>query len=196
MGWPAWRPVQTPQRATHGWPTAQQGRYPRSFLLRLDRGVFDTFATSNSRHWVAQSARRVSELGTPQVLLPILILSALLGNRTDRTIARDGIGAMVKATVATRLLKIAFGRVRPRDSGQGVFRGPSFRHDSFPSGHTALAFAVASSYANHRPNSSGLVYGLASLVGYSRVASRAHWPSDVWGGALVGIAVEAPHGPK
>jgi len=63
---------------------------------------------------------------------------------------------------------------------------------SFPSGHAAGAFSVATvvarRYANHKwvP---WTVYGFATVVGLSRIADEAHFPSDVFLGGAIGYAV-------
>jgi len=63
---------------------------------------------------------------------------------------------------------------------------------SFPSGHTIAAFSVATviarRYGSHRwvP---WVAYGLAGLVGFSRVTNQAHFPSDVFLGAALGYSV-------
>jgi len=67
-----------------------------------------------------------------------------------------------------------------------------FKGSSFPSGHAAGAFSVAtvvaSRYHNHRwvP---WLAYGFATAVSFSRVTTSSHFPSDVFLGAALGITV-------
>jgi membrane-associated phospholipid phosphatase len=63
---------------------------------------------------------------------------------------------------------------------------------SFPSGHTIAAFSIATVFANRYPNPRWhiwLAYGLASLVGFSRVSRQSHFPSDVFAGAALGYAI-------
>jgi membrane-associated phospholipid phosphatase len=73
-------------------------------------------------------------------------------------------------------------------SGGSFLRG----RGSFPSGHTIAAFSVATivarRYANHRwiPYAA---YGLAAVVGFSRVSLSAHFLSDVFMGAALGYSV-------
>jgi len=61
---------------------------------------------------------------------------------------------------------------------------------SFPSGHTAVAFAVAISYwldgKDRRRPAHWVVLGGAVFVGVSRVAAAQHFPSDVFAGAILG----------
>ena len=80
----------------------------------------------------------------------------------------------------TGALKAAIGRERPNESDD----------DSFPSGHTSNAFALASVASAHYGNSVGVpAYGLASLIGLSRIRGNAHWLSDVVAGAALGHLV-------
>jgi membrane-associated phospholipid phosphatase len=68
---------------------------------------------------------------------------------------------------------------------------------SFPSGHTATAFAVATSYAimahqQHLPHATRndiLLFAGAAGVGSLRVAAGRHFLTDVLGGAALGAAV-------
>ena len=60
---------------------------------------------------------------------------------------------------------------------------------SFPSGHTAAAFAFATGVGRELAWAGPPLYALAALVGYSRVHTGVHYPLDVIVGALAGVAL-------
>jgi undecaprenyl-diphosphatase len=57
---------------------------------------------------------------------------------------------------------------------------------SFPSGHSASAFAFASAVSDSWPAGGGPIRALATLVAYSRVHTGVHYPGDVIAGSFVG----------
>ncbi len=61
--------------------------------------------------------------------------------------------------------------------------------DSFPSGHSAVAFACAALLAWLTPLPNVPLFGLAALIAFSRVYNGVHYPLDVLAGALLGLAV-------
>lgn len=108
--------------------------------------------------------------------------------------------ALLLAEAVTYLLKVTAGRARPAwnvdDAGNfKLFRGiDDDDYQSFPSGHTSAAFAVAAAMAHELERLWGgndvlygvATYGPASLVALSRMFDNRHWTSDVLFGAAIG----------
>ena len=62
----------------------------------------------------------------------------------------------------------------------------------FPSGHTVAAFSIATVFAERYRRHRWVpwtAYGLAGLVGFSRITLQAHFPSDVFAGAVLGYTI-------
>jgi len=108
--------------------------------------------------------------------------------------------AYADTAVVDLAIKAVTRRRRPSDVAPGApftdtfFSGGKspFKGSSFPSGHAAGAFAVATvvatRYHTHRwvP---WAVYGFATAVSLSRITTSAHFPSDVFLGAALGYGI-------
>lgn len=98
--------------------------------------------------------------------------------------------ALAFGGLVTTLLKHVTCRARPFLPEAGAFHPPFCLQsgmDSFPSGHSALAFAIAAILAGSYPRLSPLCYLAATMVGMSRVVVGVHYPSDVLAGAAIGL---------
>lgn len=88
-------------------------------------------------------------------------------------------------------LKLAFMRPRPYDffPPEIVIRTLFARPDtySFPSGHSAAAFAAAVLLHFFYGRAARFVYPAAFIVAISRIFIGVHYPSDVAAGAFIGI---------
>ena len=91
--------------------------------------------------------------------------------------------------ISAQVLKHLFGRARPRLTDDLIFVGPSLRggYDSFPSGHTTVAFCFAYTLSRYFPKYRSIFYFLAIIIGISRIESTSHFSSDVVAGAAVGL---------
>lgn len=105
------------------------------------------------------------------------------------TAACTAMGAAVASALAA-LLKEVFDRTRPPLVDPAVTAlVPTPDSASFPSGHTATAFAAAAAVGFFHPRLRWPVYGLAALVGLSRIYLGVHFWLDVLAGAALGLAI-------
>jgi membrane-associated phospholipid phosphatase len=108
--------------------------------------------------------------------------------------------AYADSAIVNLAIKAVTRRERPSDIPPGhpftdtFFNGGKspFHGSSFPSGHAAGVFSVATVVAEryrHRRWVPFLAYGFASVISFSRVTTSAHFPSDVFLGAALGYTV-------
>jgi len=107
---------------------------------------------------------------------------------------RDALAALGVASLLATTANIAVGRAQP-EANRGTdyfapFHAPS-RNNSFPSGQTSRAFALAAVVAAHTPHRVLRVtaYGAAAVVGIAELVADRHFSSDVVGGAMLGTLV-------
>lgn len=99
------------------------------------------------------------------------------------------LAGMLTWGLSEHLLKPAFDRPRPfeADASITVIDAKPVT-PSFPSGHAAMAVAYALGGSRMIPGSAWVWWPLAAIVAVSRVYTGVHWPSDVIGGAILGLA--------
>jgi membrane-associated phospholipid phosphatase len=88
--------------------------------------------------------------------------------------------------------KLVFNRERPYTNyGNGKFFAGNFTDGSFPSGHAAFAWTIASVIAREYPKwpVELAMYGAATAVATTRVTGGQHFPSDVFFGSAMGYLV-------
>ncbi|MDR0900152.1 MAG: phosphatase PAP2 family protein [Methanobrevibacter sp.] len=129
----------------------------------------------------------------------LLIIGHLLKNSTIKKIAIIGIIALIITELAALFLKLWFSEPRPytilKNVNLLIEKQEPF---SFPSGHTANAFAIATAYGfsyklkkfkirNKAIYLAWFSIPIAILIGFSRIYIGVHYPFDVIAGALLGI---------
>ncbi|MCS7245954.1 MAG: phosphatase PAP2 family protein [candidate division WOR-3 bacterium] len=124
----------------------------------------------------------------------IHIFSKIKKNKDLEEFSVNGIKSFLISGALVLCMKTIFGRSRPyMNEGSLSFKPFNLKNDyqSFPSGHTIIAFTTASYLSNKFKNKvfSIFVYSLATGVGLARIYKDQHWLSDVIGGATLGILV-------
>ncbi len=178
-------------------------------LIANDESIYKGFKTFQGRNsWVDNASPAVTLLGDWGLDCGIAGLFFVGGLIARDAKARDT-GLMAWETLLhtgflVQVVKHLSGRQRPSvANGVDQWHGPAAffkrytedhfsKYDSFFSGHTVSAWGLATVIAEnyrHRSWVPPVCYGLAALVGLSRLTEDTHWLSDVFLGAVVGYAV-------
>lgn len=126
------------------------------------------------------------------VLIPLAIVAALLKRRTIARVATWTAASIVASGLTVNLLKFIFGRYRPqallwRDQSGFEFFEVGWIVNSFPSGHSATAGALAAIAWFLWPSLRWLWVVAGVVVASTRVFTLSHFPSDVLVGGYLGI---------
>src|SRR5437764_2164939 len=185
-----------PTRWNRGqWARFGEGVAAVAAVYAADRKLYDTVQRNRSS-FSNDFAKAVTPFGGRRALdisALMIIAGAASHNARLRDAGRDSLESELWAAgVVTPLLKRGFGRARPsQDEGAHSFHPISSSRQSFPSGHATNAFAAATGIAAHYDGwiVPTIAYSIASAVAFPRVNDRAHFPSDLLAGALIGRAV-------
>jgi membrane-associated phospholipid phosphatase len=163
-----------------------------SALMLIDQPsqrLFQRHRTDGSNDF-ASSLRHFGQIevyGT--ITAGILGAGLLTGNRAVTRSGSRLAATLALAGAASSVAKLAVGRPRPDQSDDADGYLPFSGQEAMPSGHTTMAFALATALSddiNQTWASVGL-YTLAVGVGWSRINDNRHWLSDVAAGAALGI---------
>jgi len=144
----------------------------------MGNGFFDTFFSL------------ITKLGDGGVFFIAIGLMLLIFNKTRKCGIMILAALILELVVVNLTMKPLFARVRPYDVNAAYQLLINAPHDySFPSGHTASAFAFAAAIFAFNKKW-GIAAGiLALLIGFSRLYLYIHYPTDVAAGLVIGIAL-------
>lgn len=161
------------------------GLYAQNWDINLLRDINPENPGSGFWKGMSNSAY-VAGIGAPAGMF---ITGVISKDKKTKINSYEMAGSIAIAAIVTQGLKVTINRPRPYEKYDDVYpEGTIDNGKSFPSGHTTIAFATATTLALEYKKWYITVpaYAWAAGVGYSRMYLGQHYPTDVIGGALVG----------
>ncbi|MFC1574486.1 phosphatase PAP2 family protein [Gemmatimonadota bacterium] len=198
FGVDAWRVASSPARLTRK-PALQLGAFVAvgGVLAALDESITDQLrsATRDGLHGEIRSLGDFFEPAALQnntnaALAGVAVLAYLTKQRWLGEPAKQILYSQWISGLTRHATGAAVGRLRPYQS-DGPFEFEPGRGKSFPSGHSAAAMEIATVLSHHLKSriASVALYTAAATVVFQRVDDDAHWASDAWFGAGLGIVI-------
>jgi len=160
------------------------------FAQNLDVDILKAINTEHpdSKYWLYTSNSLYyipATISVGQLSYGVFQGSGLTRSRSYETLISIGISGVIG-----EILKYTIKEVRPSVRYPGViFANSDTKDPSFPSGHTLVAFATATSLALEYKKwyVTGPAFLWAASVAYSRMYLGKHYPSDVLAGTALGV---------
>lgn len=163
-------------------------------MRELDHAIFKLINSGMASTTLDPIMLILTALGTGAAQMAISLALTTLGwHRNNLKLKQAGYAGIIACTAACLVIAICksvWSRPRPLLTlfDVRVVGDPLFTN-SFPSGHTLTAWAVAVACSAFVPKLRFILFPLAVLTGISRVYVGAHFPLDVIFGALLGAFV-------
>jgi membrane-associated phospholipid phosphatase len=160
---------------------------------RVDLAVYAAVARTPTPALDRVMSRLSSAANYSRLSMAAAGLLAVAGGQPGRRAAGMGLASLAVTSAVVNVAVKPLARRRRPDRLAGDV--PLARHvpmpssRSFPSGHSAAAFAFATGVGNVSPTTAAPLRALAAAVGYSRVHTGVHYPGDVLAGALMGTTL-------
>ncbi|MEI7541981.1 MAG: phosphatase PAP2 family protein [bacterium] len=158
-----------------------------------------TYALMKNDLWFSQTIRSIqndfndtffnvlTNAGDPVYVLPADALLFFVGGEKEKKTAIKVVEGLAVSGLISYVGKVVFGRHRPsRTDNPGAFNWFNFANNSYPSGHTTVAFTWATIIGDAY-NIGWITYPIATLTGIARVYNKEHWLSDALFGACIGV---------
>jgi undecaprenyl-diphosphatase len=157
-------------------------------MLILDQLLCIKIWGFNGKRMTDRMMYQASRLGDGYVYALIGIVILLVDLTTAKILLPCAFIAFAIELTLHKIVKDKVKRFRPfkvLNEIQNLIKPPD--EFSFPSGHTAAAFLMAVLVSHFYPQWAIPSFGLATMIGLSRIYNGVHYPSDVLAGLVLGL---------
>ncbi|MGB9598160.1 MAG: phosphatase PAP2 family protein, partial [Candidatus Poribacteria bacterium] len=149
-------------------------------ITKLDRDIFDYVHSDMENKTLDKIAPKVQLMGDPQVYIAFCAFLCAFGKDSAYETGKLATAGFMETGFIVYALKETIQRPRPLDN---------IEKNSFPSGHSAFAWTLATITSGNYPKLRIPLYLLAFGTSFSRVYLGRHYPSDAIVGAIIGTLV-------
>lgn len=164
-----------------------------NFLYNIDRAVFLFINRDTANPVFDVFMPFITNKNNFNILFVLIILGLLIfGGKKGRIAVLLGLVIVTLSDqLSSAVIKPLIGRIRPCHpdfliDGARYLIGTKISF-SFPSSHAANMASAATWFSYQYKKYTWIFVTIAVLVGYSRIYVGVHYPSDVLGGAVIGV---------
>ena len=167
-------------------------------VMAFDQPIHDFVLKNKNVGVLDEVADFGNVFGEPTGAVPLILGTLAIGlvfdNDHAKSAAISSIGALALTQLVVETMKYSINRSRP-EKEQGPydfngFGGVGATRASFPSGHSAAAWSIATIFAQEFGDDYKwapiVAYSVAAMTSYARLNKDKHWASDVVLGAMIG----------
>jgi len=156
-------------------------------LKKFDEFLIELINIKMSHRYLDALMYRVTNLGGAVFSTLLVISLILIGSTNTKIVGIESLVSLCISQAVVHTLKKILGRERPYNIIEHLNTfGINLKDYSFPSGHTAASFSIATTIALNMPKLTILVFTIAIIVGISRIYLAVHYPTDVAAGIIIG----------
>lgn len=146
----------------------------------IDKKIFNYIHNDMQNKFLDSTMPSIQRMGDPKIYLAVCAILCGFGNEKKFETGKLASAGFAETGFLVYALKAFVGRPRPNNS---------LEKDSFPSGHSAFAFTIATIAGKQYPGLRIPLYIGATGTSFARVYLGRHYPSDVIVGCLIGVLV-------
>lgn len=157
-----------------------------SLIKKSDIAIFFLFNRKLRCQFLSFLMKCITQLGSTTFSIILAAAMLIIGRDLPEKAALRLTIVLILSQVIAQTIKRIVDRPRPYKTLKQVIaiKPPACKY-SFPSGHTCAAFSMAFVLAKGLPTLSPFFFGMALLVGISRMYLGFHYPTDVTVGAVI-----------
>ncbi|MBE5952697.1 MAG: phosphatase PAP2 family protein [Lachnospiraceae bacterium] len=168
-----------------------QGDILMNAILEWDASVLLWIQENMRTDLMTTIMKAITRLGDGGCLWIVLAIVLLVLNKTRKVGAASALALIITFVTVNLGIKNAVARIRPYEVIDGLTNLVGKQSDfSFPSGHSAHAFAVGVVILIMMPKKIGVpIFAISILMAFSRLYVGVHYPTDVIAGVVLGTII-------